>query len=554
MTQKHIYKSVTGLMRTPLIFAEKVAGVPLRSYQEPVALAIVNSVIAGLGHSIVVIFPRQSGKNELQALVEAYLLSLLHEQPAEIVKVCPTARPQSQTAMRRLERVLKRNLIAKGRWHKESGYIFTVGRARIYFLSGASDSNIVGATASTLLEIDEAQDIEIDKYDRDIAPMAASTNATRVFWGTAWTSRTLLARELRLARQAEQADGIIRSFVLSAAEVSAVVPAYGQFVDRQVAILGRNNPMVKTQFFSEEIDAEGGMFNRQRQALMQGTHPRQDSPCVRADLGIRPLYAITIDVAGEDEAARDPSLQGGAGGRSVDVLQNPGRDSTALTVFEIDTTTLEDPLIARPTYKVINRAQWTGIKHTSLFARLTAIIDLWQPAWIVIDSTGVGQTISSFLFEKYPNVIPFVFTSASKSQLGWNFIALVETGRYKEYDPQPHVGATHPAQTQPGLPLDQPPSGPYLPPSGSPRLHSSDPLQSTFWTQIENCQYSILEGPGRLMRWGVPDGSRDTATGELLHDDLLLSAALVSELDGQSFGLAISQVIRAPNLFQSKDF
>ena len=122
--------------------------------------------------------------------------------------------------MRRLERVLKRNPLTFKEWRKEAGYIYRIGTARIFFLSGAPDSNIVGATASLLLEVDEAQDLEAEKYDKDIAPMAASTNATRVFWGTAWTSQTLLARELRSAREAEREDGQRRVFVVDAERVS----------------------------------------------------------------------------------------------------------------------------------------------------------------------------------------------------------------------------------------------------------------------------------------------------------------------------------------------
>ncbi len=49
------------------------------------------------------IFPRQSGKNEVQAQLESYLLTYLREIDAEIVKVSPTWRPQSINAMRRLE-------------------------------------------------------------------------------------------------------------------------------------------------------------------------------------------------------------------------------------------------------------------------------------------------------------------------------------------------------------------------------------------------------------------------------------------------------------------
>src|SRR4030065_2369592 len=103
---------------------EEAAGIRLRSYQQEVANAIVDSAIRGKGLSFVVVFPRQSGKNELQAQIEAYLLIICSVQQAEIVKVSPTWKPQSLNAMRRLERVLKRNLISRARWTKESGYIY----------------------------------------------------------------------------------------------------------------------------------------------------------------------------------------------------------------------------------------------------------------------------------------------------------------------------------------------------------------------------------------------------------------------------------------------
>ena len=60
--------------------------------------------------------------------------------------------------------------------------------------------------------------------------------------------------------------------MLTAEQVAAEVPAYGRFVAAQVARLGRDNPMVRTQFFSEEIDGAGGMFPAERLALMRGEH------------------------------------------------------------------------------------------------------------------------------------------------------------------------------------------------------------------------------------------------------------------------------------------
>jgi hypothetical protein len=210
--QQELVRTVRQVLAGPVVFAAAASGLELREYQIAPAQAIIRSIIEGRGDTIVVMFPRQSGKNELQAQIETYLLLLLSQMDAEMVKVSPTWKPQSLNAMRRLERVLTRNVLTRRIWQKESGYIYKIGSARIFFLSGSPEANIVGATANVLLEIDEAQDVQESKFDKDILPMAASTNATRVFWGTAWTSRTLLAREKRAAEAAQARDGVKRVF------------------------------------------------------------------------------------------------------------------------------------------------------------------------------------------------------------------------------------------------------------------------------------------------------------------------------------------------------
>lgn len=469
-------------------FCEWASHLRLRLYQQAVARAVVQSVLGEQGLSFVVMFPRQSGKNELQAQIETFLLAFLHKRDAEMIKISPTWKPQSYNAMRRLERVLNRNRLTRIFWAKEQGYIYRVGRARIFFLSGSPEANIVGATASTLLSVDEAQDIQIQKFDKDIAPMAASTNATRVFWGTAWTSRTLLARELRAALAAQQADGLQRVFVTAANQVAAEVPAYGAFVAAQVSRLGRNHPVVRTQYFNEEIDAEGGMFPPERVALMQGEHAPLEAP----RLGER--YALLIDVAGEDEWANggEVHLAGAA-----EALQNRGRDATALTVVEIDGATLRDEALRAPTYRVVQRWQWIGVRHTLLYAKILALAGHWRACYLVIDATGVGAGLASFLERALPGkVLPFTFSAASKSRLGWDFLGIVDSGRWKE-------------------------------PAGR------SPLQGEFYRQLDFCQYAVGAGPAKELRWGVPDGTRDPADGALVHDDLLLSAALSAALDRQ---------------------
>jgi len=124
------------MLRDVTHFAAGASGVRLRRYQTAAARAIVDSALHRRGLTFVVVFPRQSGKNELQAQIEAYLLRLLSERDAEIVKISPTWKPQAQNAMRRLERVLERNLLCRDGWEKENGYIYRIGRARMLALHG----------------------------------------------------------------------------------------------------------------------------------------------------------------------------------------------------------------------------------------------------------------------------------------------------------------------------------------------------------------------------------------------------------------------------------
>ena len=95
----------------------------------------------------------------------------------------------------------------------------------------------------------------------------------------------------------------------------------------------------------------------------------------------------------------------------------------------------------------------------------------------------------------------FNFSRRSKASLGVNFLSLIETGRFTYWSGE-----------------DQ-------------------PLADGWWffTQAHACAYSlppdgVME---RDLRWGVPEGARvDTTAGsQLVHDDRLISAALVAVYD-----------------------
>ena len=497
-------------------FVAVLGGAQLRAYQQQVAKAVVDSVLAQRGLSLVVMFPRQSGKNFLQAQLEVYFLVRFARVGAEMIKFSPTFEPQSLNAMRRLEAALQANWLTRDAWKKSSGNHYRFGNAHLTFLSAAPGANVVGATASTLLELDEAQDIESDKYDKQIAPMAASTNATRVFWGTAWTEQTLLARELRLAEEAQTRDGIRRVFRLSADVIRQEVPAYGVFVDEQVARLGRTHPMVRSQYFSEEISTEGGLFPPARLGLMKGSHPAQELP----EPG--KLYALLVDLAGEDEAMRQGTP---TGLEQAEALVNPGRDATAITVVEVDLHLQSDELVGKPIYKVMQRYLWTGEKHSTQYARLLALVERWQPQCIVVDASGVGAGVASFLADRFgERVVQLRFTQQVKSRLGWGFLAVIDTGRFQDYLPDKEQS-------------------------------EAARLLALFQRQLAAVSYSVSSGPEHFIAWGVPEAARDPQGGGWLHDDLVLSAAMVAMLDEQPWSVSSSAplVIAAPDPIKEMD-
>lgn len=461
----------------------------LREYQARVAAEIARSVMRGEGRQIAVVFARQSGKDEMLAQLEAYLMSNYSLCGGSIVVVNPTLKPQGIISRRRLADRLNEPLL-KGA-HGD-GHTLRLGRASCSFLSAHRSAQARGETASLMLACNEAQEVLPARWDAVFDPMGAASHSTQVFSGTVWTSNTLLARQMAYLGELERKDGKRRVFKVGWEEVAMYVPEYGEQVRSRIAQFGRDHPFIRTEYFLEEMDAEGQLFGPARRAQMRGYHPRQRSAMPGK------VYALLVDVAGAEENA-DWKLQIANSGPDVEQTSETSisnmqsaisnRDATALTVVEVDLAGLDDPFVMRPGYRVVDRRLWVGTPHPQLYAAIADLArNVWSARHVVVDATGVGAGLAGFLGQALKGkVVPFVFSSQSKSQLGWDFLGLVESGRYKEY--------AEDGESDTGL----------------------------FWTQVEACGSQVGSGPGKLLRWGV----EDRAT----HDDLLVSAALCAVLD-----------------------
>lgn len=445
----------------------------LRGYQAEPARAIAAAVEAGQGGMFALVFSRQAGKDETLAQLIAYLLTRHQRTGGSIVMGSPTGDPQGTISRKRLADRLDNPLTRRSLGPAVAGV--AVGRATAHYLSAGPQANARGATASLLLVANEAQDIDPARWDAVFDPMAASTNAVTLFSGTVWSAQGLLARQMRFLRAQERQDGIKRVYLAPWTTVERDVPAYGDRVRARIAQLGETHPFIQTEYFLRELDGAGGLFPPARRALLTGAHPRRRGP----EPG--EIIALLVDVGGQEED------QGGSIGDGADLrAAGTRRDSTAITVLAV-TRPARGEL---PTYRILDRLLWTGLAHTVQHARLLGLARHWSPRAVVIDATGLGQGLASFLTQSLGErvVHPFVFSSQSKSAIGWGLVAAIDSGRLRDY------------------------------------ADDGGEEGRTFAAQLEAVEYEVRPGPGRLMAWGVPDPR--------LHDDLVLSLALVTVCDG----------------------
>jgi hypothetical protein len=382
----------------------------LRPYQVEAGRAILQSVLGREGLSFSVEIARQGGKNELSAQLEALLLTVHAGADADAVKCAPTFEPQGRISVRRLwSRLLEAGLAPVA--SLEAGHVVRVGRARLLVLSAEREANVVGHSAQLLLEVDEAQDVDEEKFDREFRPMASTGNATTVFYGTAWDERTLLERAKQRHLELERTDGVRRHFEYAWEEVARYNPAYERYVEAERERLGEQHPLFLTQYCLKPIAGRGRLFSPGQLAQLQGRHARQQAP--------RPgeTYVAGLDLAG------------GAG-------ETPSADQDATVLTIVRASYPADGLVQEPRLEVIEHYAWQGEPHDSLLRRLADLLrEVWQVRRLAVDATGLGETIARLLTAAIGShvVRALRFTQETKSRLGYGLLAAANGGRLKLY-------------------------------------------------------------------------------------------------------------------------
>ena len=284
-----------------------------------------------------------------------------------------------------------------------------------------------------------------------------------------WTAGTLLEEQKQANLALEAKDGVRRHFQYDWHAVAERNQSYGRYVEGEIARLGEDHPILRTQYCLEALAGSSGFLSDSQRAQMRGDHER-----IHRGLSGRE-YVAGIDVAGEDEEAADAVL------RSL----KPRKDSTVITVAELDWSEISD-LVLEPRLRVVEHYWWTGRTHREQYAGMLDILkSVWGCRKVVVDATGVGAGVASFLVSALGRqvVVPFVFSAPSKSRLAYDLLGAVNAGRLKLYRED-----------------------------GSPECRE-------FWLEAAQARYAV--GANRSMDFYVPPDRG--------HDDFLMSAALAVE-------------------------
>jgi hypothetical protein len=394
-------------------------GMRLRPYQVEAARAVLESVFGGRGLTISIMMARQGGKNELSAQLEVLLLTAHILIDADAIKCAPTFEPQARLSMRRLWTRLQE--AGLGPWcQREGPGAIRLGRARQVFLSAEPGSNVVGHTARILLEVDESQEVDREKFDRDFRPMAAVANATTVHYGTAWEETSLLEQVKQSNLELERRDGLRRHFEYDWQVVASHNPGYGRFVEAERQRLGESHPLFLTQYCLRTLAGGGRLLSTQQRAQLQGDHPRLSRPQSGE------TYVAGLDLAGQG------ALEGG----EARPEERPnGRDASVLTIARVILPP-SDALVQEPRLEVVEHCAWVGEPHDRLYESLVDLLrEVWRVRRVAVDATGLGETLAAWLARALgrDTVAPVRFSAESKSRLGYNLLAAVNGGRLKVY-------------------------------------------------------------------------------------------------------------------------
>lgn len=417
-------------------FCELYSGKTMFKYQEQFSKRVIRSVLENDGEELTALFSRQAGKSETIAVTVGGLMILLPElanmpmfaddprltmfKEGLLVGIFAPSQRQAQITYGRIKsRVQSKSAqTVLDEFHlaftTSNGQTVALSNGSFVTAISASDGSSIEGESFMILICEEAQDISNFKIRKSIHPMGAAYNATIVKIGTATTFKGDFYEAIqRNKREAETRKSHIKNhFEYDYKVVSKYNPKYAKYVEKEKTRLGEKSDEFRMSYCLEWI-IERGMFI--------------DINKFEQNNGEYLLERISYDMKATHVAGID---LGGKG------------DSTIITMVEVDwnmpvimENRTNDETGEEETYLAYNTyvKDWYCISdepnYEEQYPLITDYLSNFQVARVVCDATRESAVSHRLAVNLKCEVIPFIFTSRSKSDLYKHLDREIVSGR-----------------------------------------------------------------------------------------------------------------------------
>jgi hypothetical protein len=418
--------------KDPQFESDHISQRPLRGPQAEIIQKVEKHVAAHKGGVMTILSARQTGKNELAATLQRRHLAFkqFSTNIASWIRTAPTHEPQIVNSKKRLEELTmidrKNNahhpLFMGQRILKSEGYIWRLGNATVEFMSSGDHSNVVGASATECLDMDEAHKINKAKFDEDFAPFTASTNAATLLWGVAADGLDTI-ESYRILNAENKRDDLNLKYPCEVWMENS--PDYADHVLGRERALGWEHPIIKTQYRLIPVMNEGTFLSKANiQSLLSSDHDRQLTPRAGA------TYEMVIDLAaGNEEFNPTNSFDR----LDTDSDEQTATDSTVIWIYEVTDTICQNNIF--PIIHMVDITWWTGVSLPDQEKRVIELIQYWRAHKVTIDAVGVGRQMAESLEKRFgPYLInKYIGSAPSVSEDCFDLLARLNFGAVKMF-------------------------------------------------------------------------------------------------------------------------
>lgn len=419
-------------------FIEVYSGRTLYPYQEQFSKRVIRSVLTNDGAEITALFARQSGKSETISDTSGGMMILLPQlanmpmfandkrlQPFRdglwIGIFAPSQRQAQITYNRIRSRLLSPSAEAvlndpdfNLQFTTSNGQTCSLSNGSFVTAISASDGSSIEGESFKLIICEECQDISNYKITKSIHPMGAAYNATKVKIGTATTFKGNFYDAIQRNKlEYDNGETRVRNHFEYDCDVAAKYnPWYAKYVEGEKRSLGEKSDEYQMSYKLKWI-LERGMFIDIEQFEQNNLEPLLDVS----------LYDKSrTHVAGID--------LGGKG------------DDTVITIVEVDwTQPLQfdervDPETGETmVYKTYNTYIKSWLKISNMpdyeeqYYMIMDFLSHFKLAKVVCDATREASISHRLRANLNCEVIPYIFTTKSKSEMYKNLETEISSGR-----------------------------------------------------------------------------------------------------------------------------